>query len=359
MRIVVAPDGFGGTLSARAAAAAIAAGWRDARPGDEVTLVPLSDGGEGLLDVVARDDDERVLVEVAGPQGRPVLAHWLVRADGTAVVESAQACGLALVPEAERTPMTATSYGVGELLEAVRARGVRRVLVGLGGSATVEGGAGALSGLGFRVRMADGSGLKVGGESLRLVASVDRGWSADWSGIDVELLADVTSPLSDAAHRFGPQKGASPQEVELLTAALATWADVAERDLQAGRRRRDEPGMGAAGGLGFGLACGLGARLSSGAAVVAELAGLADALAGADVVVTGEGRLDATSAAGKVVGSVLEMARVRGVRAGAVVGQVGDGAPTVDACEAASPDGPGADPAGAVREAAARLAARW
>jgi glycerate 2-kinase len=360
VKIVVAPDGFGGTLSAREAAQAIAQGWRSVRATDELHLVPLSDGGEGLLDAIATAEDTWLTTEVVGPHGHPVEAALLLRPDGSAVIESAQACGLALLPPARRTPMPATTWGVGELLDAAREAGARRVLVGLGGSATVDGGAGALSGLGFRLRVEDGSGLKIGGGELARVRAVTPEWAADWRGVEVVLLADVTTQLADAARVFGPQKGASPAEVEVLARGLGRWADVAERDLAGGRRLRDLPGSGAAGGLGFGLACALDATFVPGAPTVAELQGLPTALDGADLVVTGEGRVDATSAQGKVVGHVAGIAAERGLAVAVVAGAIEDDvlAGIATLAEAAAPAGPGPDPAEEVAAAAARLAAR-
>jgi glycerate 2-kinase len=358
VRVVIAPDGFGGTLSARDAAAAIAAGWHDERPQDEILTVAMSDGGEGLLDVVATSRDTWLVVEVAGPHGHPIEASLLLREDGTAIVESAAACGLALVPPDRRDPRLATTYGVGQLLDAAREAGARRILVGLGGSATVDGGAGALSGLGFRLRVADGSGLKIGADDLHRIATIERGWAADWHGLEVDLLADVTSVLAEAAPRFGPQKGASADQIAGLATSLDAWAEVVERDLAAPPELRDAPGSGAAGGLGFGLAAALGARFVPGSATVGELVGLTDLLDGADTVITGEGRLDATTAVGKVVGHVAELARSRGARVLAVVGQVGDGGVLVDDVEASAPDGHVVDAAAEVRAAARRLAGR-
>jgi glycerate 2-kinase len=358
VRVVIAPDGFGGTLGADEAAAAIAAGWRGARPDDDVVLVPMSDGGEGLLRAVATPTDRWEHVEVAGPHGHPVEAAWLSRVDRTAIVESATACGLHLVPPERRDPMLATTYGVGQLLEAVRRSGTRRVLVGLGGSATVDGGSGALHGLGFRVVVADGSGLRIGADDLHRVDRIGPGWVGDWRGIEVVLLADVTTPLPEAAATFGPQKGATPAQVERLEAALTTWADVVARDLTPGRDLRAEPGTGAAGGLGFALAAAIGARFEPGASAVAELVGLPAAVAAADLVVTGEGRLDATTKAGKVVAHVTALAHPVRVPVLAVVGQLGADPPPLGDVEAAAPGGPGDDPAAEVEAAAARLAAR-
>jgi glycerate kinase len=359
VKVVVAPDGYGGTLTAREVAAAIAEGWRAARPDDELVLLPMSDGGEGLLDVVAASGDTWVTTEVAGPHGHPVEAALLLRPDGSAVIESAQACGSHLVPEDRRRPGLATTYGVGQLLDAARDVGADRLLVGLGGSATVDGGTGALNGLGLHLTVADGSGLKIGADDLHRVRHVAWGWAGDWDDVEVVLLADVPHTLAEAAPVFGPQKGASEVEVVALRAALAAWADVAERDL-AGSIRRDDPGTGAAGGLAFGLGRALpAARIERGVDVVAELVGLDAALVGTDLVITGEGRLDPTSFGTKVVGGVLTRARTGGVPMLAVVGAVADGTDVGDLeVEAASQDGRGPDPAGDVAAAARRVAER-
>lgn len=360
MRVLVAPDGFKGTLTAREAAEAIAAGWAHVRPGDALDLLPLADGGDGLCEVLARPQDRWLDHEVVGPLARPVTARALLRADGTAVVESAAACGLHLVPERQRTPMVTTTFGVGELLQAVVDAGARHVLVGLGGSATVDAGLGALTGLGYRLREADGSGLKVGGGELHRLATIEPGWVPDLSHIEVELLADVETRLADAARVFGPQKGATPAEVEQLTAGLAHVAGVVGRDLPHGAGCAHLPGSGAAGGLGFALAAALGARFVPGAARVADLVGLPAALSGAELVVTGEGRLDATSLSGKVIGALLERASAAGdIPVAAVVGHLDPPAPEqLLAVEAASPGGPGDDPRAEVAAAAQRLAAR-
>lgn len=360
MRVLVAPDGFKGTLTAHAAARAIAEGWQRARPGDQLELLPLADGGDGLCAVLARQQDRWLEVEVVGPLARPVTASALLRSDGTAVVESAEACGLHLVAEAQRTPMATTTFGVGELLRAVVDAGAEHVLLGLGGSATVDAGLGALAGLGYRLREADGSGLKIGGGEIHRLDRIEPGWAPELSHVEVELLSDVETPLAEAARVFGPQKGATPEEVEHLTGALAHVASVVERDLPHGPGCAALPGSGAAGGLGFGLAAAIGARFVPGAQRVAELVGLPRALEEADVVITGEGQLDATSLAGKVIGALLERAAAAGgVPVMAVPGRI-DGAapPQLAAVEAASPQGPGADPGAEVAEAAQRLATR-
>lgn len=359
MRVLIAPDGFKGTLTARQAATAIAEGWAAARPGDVLTLLPLADGGDGLCDVLADGDSTWIASEVVGPLGRPVEAAALLRSDGTAVLESAAACGLHLVPEAERSPMWTTTFGVGQLLRAVVDVGATQVLVGLGGSATVDAGLGALTGLGYRLRVADGSGLKVGGGEVHRLDRIERGWAPDLGAIEIELLADVTTTLADAARVFGPQKGASDAQVQQLTAALHHAADVVERDLCDGERLRDQAGTGAAGGLGFALAAALGARFVPGAERVAGLVGLPAALGRADLVVTGEGQLDATSLAGKVVGHVRSAAAQLELPVVVVAGRVSGELPShVSDVEAASPSGPGPDPATELARGAQRLAAR-
>lgn len=361
VRVVIAPDSFGGTLSATAAAAAIATGWRTTHPDADVEVVPMSDGGEGLLDALLAgglaggEVRER---EVVDPRGLATTARWLLDGD-TAVVESAEACGLHLLDRDRRDPRRATTWGVGQLLDTAREAGARRILVGLGGTATVDGGAGALSGLGFRLTVADGSGLKIGGEDLPRVTGAARTWVGDWDGLEVVLLADVDDALLAAPAVYGPQKGADEATVAHLERGLAAWRVVAEQDLGAAPDLADAPGTGAAGGLGYGLAAGLGAAFAPGADTVADLQGLDQAIAGADLVVTGEGRLDGTTAAGKVVAAVTRTATSSGVPTAAVVGSAavpGDGLADL---EEAAPDGPGADPAGEVAAAAARLAGRW
>lgn len=322
MQVLVAPDSMGGRLSASEVARAIGQGWHRVRPDDEVVMSPMSDGGEGLLDTVHGADDREVRVEVAGPMGRPVEAWFSLRADGTAVIESAMACGLHLVDPEARDPLRATTFGVGELLDAARAAGARRVLVGLGGSASVDGGAGALTALGFALRVADGSGLKIGAGDLARIDTIQQGWrDPAWDELEVDLLADVRTPLVRAARVFGPQKGATPEVVDRLEEALRRWEQVVVRDLDAAGLA-DQPGSGAAGGLGFGLAAALGGRLVGGTAAVAGMLDLDDRLSQADLVITGEGRLDATSFEGKVVGEVLARAAGAGRPAAVVAGAV-------------------------------------
>ena len=278
MRVVIAPDSFKGSITARAAARAIAAGWRSVRPDDEVLELPQADGGEGTVDAVEAATpgaQRRSAGTVTGPDGRPVTGGWLELPDGTAVVELAQSAGLALMRELD--PRGATTRGLGEVLAAALDAGARNVVIGLGGSASTDGGAGALDALGDR--RPPGT---------------------------VTLLTDVTAPLlgpAGAAAVFGPQKGASPAEIEFLEQRMRDWAD---RFPDVDPRT---PGAGAAGGTAFGFLAAWGAHLEPGAAAIADLTGLTTALTDADVLLTGEGRFDATSLTGKVVGHALRAAQ--------------------------------------------------
>lgn len=313
----MAPDEFGGTLSAVEAAAAIAAGWRAAAPQDSLDLAPLSDGGPGFVAVLAsalpRATQHDVVVQ--DPLGRPVGATFLL--DGsTAYVESAQACGLHLLEPAERTPTTTSSYGVGELVSAAIEAGAERIVIGLGGSATNDGGAGMLSALGVTT---DGGGLPVGGAALSSVGGLD-----GWPRLGVELVAatDVDAPLLGlygASAVFGPQKGASREDVHLLDGALTRWADVLEA--AAGRVVRDLPGAGAAGGLGAALFA-LAAQREPGIGLVRELVRLDRRAALADLVITGEGTFDFSSLQGKVVSGVAGAAAESGLPCLVLAGQV-------------------------------------
>lgn len=338
----MAPDKFAGTLSAAQAAKALARGWSRVRPNDQVVAVPMADGGEGTLAVVqaAVPGARRVAVEVADAWGRPIQAAWLHLPDGRALVEAAQACGLARLAPTERDPLRATSYGVGQLLLAAADSGATAVVIGLGGSATVDGGGGMATALGARLLRADGNGVKVGGSR---VGDTTRVTPAPPLGVTVTLASDVTNPLlgqDGAAAVFGPQKGADAQAVALLEANLGAFADIVERDLADGPWR-DRPGAGAAGGLGFGLMAFVGARSAAGAAAVADLVGLERALDGAGIALTGEGALDASSTAGKAPMHVLARGRAHGVRVIAVAGRVSDGAgDRFDAVAELGPEGP-------------------
>jgi glycerate kinase len=360
MRVVIAPDSFKGTLDAAAAADALAAGWRSRRPDDELLTLPLADGGEGTLDALGHDLPGSCWrsAPVSGPDGRPVEAAWLLLPDGTAVVEMARAAGLPLL--AEPDPLNATTRGLGELLAAVVADpAVSRVMLTLGGSATTDGGTGALAALGARFTDADGARLPPGGGALARLDRVDLSGLTPPPAGGVQCLVDVTAPLLGplgAAGQFGPQKGASPEQVAELDAALARLAGLLDGDPEV-------PGAGAAGGTAFGFAACWGAQFVSGADAVAAAAGLDEALAGADLVLTGEGQFDAQSLRGKVVGALVARAGAAGVPVTVVAGRVvaGEELPVARAVALADLAGSAAaamaEPARWLTEAGARLAA--
>jgi glycerate kinase len=328
MRIVIAPQEFKGTLTAREAAEAMAKGARRALPDAELEIVPLSDGGPGFVEAaLAGAPGRRIITTVHGPVDRPIEAAWALLADGTAVIEMAAAAGLALIPDHERRPDITSTFGVGELIRAALDEGARSVIAGLGGSATNDGGAGMASALGVRFLDAEGRELPPGGAALARLAAIDV------SGLDRRVrearffaAADVANPLcgpEGASAVYGPQKGAPPQMARALDAALRRYAEVIERDL--GVSVTEVPGAGAAGGLGAGMIAFLGAKVQSGFEVIAELAGLRERLRGADLLVTGEGRLDAQTAYGKTVARAARLARELNVPVLVVPGSLGEG----------------------------------
>ena len=319
LSIVIAPDSLKGSLSAREVADAIAAGWRGVRPDDTLTLIPQADGGEGTIDAIEAAVAGSVRHSaglVTGPDGRPTPGEWLSLPSGAAVVELAQPSGLPLMQAPDA--LGATTRGLGEVIRAALEAGATSLVIGLGGSASTDGGAGALAALGLRFADDTGSPLPDGGAALGRLGSVDRSNLVPAPAGGVVLLTDVTAPLlghAGAAAVFGPQKGATPADVELLDGALANLARVLGGDVA-------QPGSGAAGGAGFGFASVWGATVESGADYLAVLSGLGAAIDGADVLVLGEGRFDSQSLGGKVVGQLLQRAEERDVRAGVIAGQV-------------------------------------
>lgn len=314
--VVIAPDSFKGTLTAADVAEAIADGWREIRPDDHLLLLPQADGGEGTLDAIRAAHPDAIthtLDNATGPDSRAVCGHWLELDDATAVVEMAQVSGLPMM--ATPDALGATSAGVGELIGAALDHGCRRVLVGLGGSASTDGGAGALAALGLELLDAQGHALAPGGGALVDLRSI-RGTARRPE--ELILLTDVTAPLlgdQGAATIFGPQKGAAPDQIDQLEAGLVRWSELLGGPT-------DRPGMGAAGGIGYGLAQALGGRIVPGAAYLSELSGLDQAVTAADVVISGEGRFDDTSLTGKVVGHVLDLAAASGAQRAVIAGQV-------------------------------------
>jgi glycerate kinase len=329
MRLVAAPNPFKGSLGSPAAAAAIARGIRSVLPDAEVLEVPVADGGEGTVEaLVAAKQGELERVQVEGPLGEPVEAELgLIEGGRTAVVELASTSGLPLVPIKRRDPRVTSTYGLGQLLEAARRRGVRRVIAGIGGSATNDGGAGMAQALGYRLLDAEGRDLPRGGAALARLERIDAaGVDPGWREISVQVAVDVTNPLcgpEGATAVYGPQKGAAPEMLEELDAALAHFAAVVARDL--GKDVAAVPGAGAAGGAGAGFLAFLDAELTRGAPLVVEAAGLDQAVEGAAAVFTGEGRVDAQTAYGKGPHEVLARAARARVPVVLLAGALGDG----------------------------------
>jgi glycerate 2-kinase len=317
VRVLVAPDSLKGSIGAGEAASAVAAGGAGARPGDDLVCLPLADGGEGTLQVLAATDPGARWhpAAVTGPDGRPVASRWLELGDATGYIELAQASGLPLM--AALDPLGAQTVGTGQLIADAAGAGARRIVVALGGSASTDGGTGALAALGARFLDAAGRELPAGGGALRDLASADLTGLRPAPPGGVTCLTDVRSPLlgpGGAAAVFGPQKGADAAQVAILEAGLTRLAQVLGGD-------PDTPGAGAAGGAGYGLAA-WGAGLTPGAAEISRAVGLDRQLSRADLVLTGEGCYDATSGDGKITGTVLAAAARAGVPAVLVAGVI-------------------------------------
>lgn len=328
MKLVIAPDSFKESLSARAVAEAIAAGWARVYPDAELLLCPMADGGEGTVDALLSATGGKLQqTRVSGPLGDPVEAHWGLLPDAQAIIEMAEASGLHRVEPGRRDVLAASSHGTGELIRAALDAGVRRIVLGLGGSATNDGGAGLLAALGVRFLDREGQELPLGGAALARLSQIDlTGLDTRLAQVEVMVAADVDNPLCGprgASAVFGPQKGASPEQVVQLDEALGHYADVMAATL--GEDLRDFPGVGAAGGLGFAARAVLRAGFRPGVELVAELSGLVEAMQGADLVITGEGRLDGQSLHGKTPVGVARLARTAGVPVIALAGSLGEG----------------------------------
>ncbi len=318
LTVVIAPDSFKGTAGAPEAARAIAEGWLSVRPRDHLHLLPQADGGEGTLEAIAAAVAEAVVRSVGavtGPDGRSTEGRWLDLPDGGAVVELAQCSGLTLMSELD--PLRASTRGLGEVIRAALSHGVTSLTIALGGSASTDGGTGALAALGLVLRDSAGRELPDGGGALLTLDSIDR------SGLlaapaRVTLLTDVTAPLlgpTGAARVFAAQKGATPEQIVVLERGLGRFAA-----LFGGTP--DAAGMGAAGGAAYGLATAWNGTVRPGAGFISRLTGLDDAAATADIMITGEGRFDEQSLTGKVVGATLAAARKSGAVAGVVAGAI-------------------------------------
>ncbi len=329
MKVVVAPNALKGCLTATAAAAAMARGVARAGPTIDIVSVPVADGGDGLAEILVEAlQGERRTALVTGPRGDPVLAAFChVPARRLAAIEMAAASGLALLPKDCRNPMLTTTYGTGELIRSALDLGVSQLIVGIGGSATIDGGIGMAAALGVRFLDAGGTPVEPVGGALAAIRRIDpSGRDPRLAGVRIEAICDVDNPLlgeRGAACVYGPQKGATPEQVRKLDAGLAHLAALIERDL--GVDVRDLPGAGAAGGLGAGLKAFLQADLRRGVDLVLDLVGLDQQLRGADLVLTAEGQIDVQTAFGKAPAGVAERARALGVPCFALAGGVGGG----------------------------------
>jgi glycerate 2-kinase len=328
MKVVVAPNAFKGCLSASEAAAAMAEGITGVVPDAEIVQVPVADGGDGLVDVALEAlAGEARTVTVSGPLGRPVQARFCyVPAMSFAAIEMALASGLALLSENQRDATKTTTLGTGEMIAAALDLGVSRIAVGIGGSATNDGGVGMATALGVRFLDAEGATVEPVGGALDRIRRIDAsGLDPRVESVRFEAVCDVSNPLlgpKGASHVYGPQKGATPAQIEALDAGLANLAAVIEADL--GIDVRDLPGAGAAGGLGAGLCAFLGAELRRGVDLVLDLVGLDQRLEEADLVLTGEGQIDFQTAFGKAPAGVAARARARNIPCLAIAGSIGE-----------------------------------
>jgi len=329
MKIVIAPDSFKDSLSAEKVADAIAAGVAEVLPHAHLVKCPMADGGEGTVEaIVAAGNGQLRRNQVQGPLGEPVEAHWGWLPDShTAIIEMAEASGLQLVAPAQRDACISSTYGTGELIRAALDAGARRIILAIGGSATNDAGAGALQALGLGLFDDQGNSLARGGLALAGVVRIDlTGLDPRLTEVRFEIAADVNNPLCGehgASAIFGPQKGASAEQVRLLDQALGHFADHCAQVLP--KDVRAEPGSGAAGGLGFAAKAFFGAQFRPGVEVVAELVGLAEAVKDADLVITGEGRFDAQTLRGKTPFGVARIAQANGVPVVVLAGTLGEG----------------------------------
>lgn len=325
MKVLIAADSFKGSASSKQVAAYLAAGLREAQADVEVSQVPIADGGEGTVEsLVSACGGKIYRTEVVGPLGESVDANWAMLSHNQAVIELAQAAGLPLV-KGKLRPLAATTYGVGQLLAQAIKHGAKRIYLGLGGSASTDGGVGLAQALGGHFLDAKGAEVKLGGGHLKEICQVDlTALDKKLDGIEIIGLADVTNPLTGplgAAAVFGPQKGASAAEVQFLDASLAHLAQVVAK-VRAGSYQVS-PGAGAAGGTGYGLLAFLGGRLQPGIETIMELIGLEKKLVDQDLVITGEGRLDGQSLNGKAPLGIAKLAKKQGLPVIAVTGGVG------------------------------------
>ncbi|HEK1687318.1 TPA: glycerate kinase [Pseudomonas putida] len=329
MKVVIAPDSFKDSLDAAGVARAISAGLAKVWPEAERIECPMADGGEGTMEaIVAATEGEQRRQVVRGPLGAPVEASWGWLAQSrTAVIEMAQASGIQLLPSAQRDACRSSTWGTGELIAAALAAGAQRIVLAIGGSATNDAGSGMLRALGLRLLDREGQALAEGGLALTQLARIDASdLDPRLAEVQFEVAADVDNPLcgaNGASAIFGPQKGATPEQVLQLDQALGHFADHCAQLL--GEDLRESPGCGAAGGMGFAAKAFMGARFRPGVEVVAELAGLDGLVQGADLVITGEGRFDAQTLRGKTPMGVARVAKRHGVPVVVIAGTLGEG----------------------------------
>jgi glycerate kinase len=313
MKIVVAPDSFKGSLTAIEVSVAIEQGIREVFPEAEVIKIPMADGGEGTVQCLINATGGKILEEkVIGPLGDKVLAHYGFLGDKkTAVIEMAAASGLTLVPENKRNPLITTTYGTGQLIKAALDQGYRKMIIGIGGSATNDGGAGMAQALGVKLLDQEGKEVGFGGGELKKIVKIDISCMDNHlSGTKVLVASDVNNPLcgpQGASKIYGPQKGATPEVIEELDKSLAFFAELIKRDLN--KEVKDIPGAGAAGGLGAGLMAFLNAELRPGIEIIIEAVKLEQAIKDADLVITGEGKIDSQTIYGKAPIGVAKIAK--------------------------------------------------
>ncbi|WP_179031070.1 glycerate kinase family protein [Paenibacillus kribbensis] len=330
---VLAPDSFKESMTAKEVCIAMEKGLRKVYPTANYVHIPMADGGEGTVQsLVDATGGQLRYLEVTGPLGEPVTAAYGLLGDGTtAAIEMASASGIHLVNKDNKNPLKTTTYGTGELIRECLNQGIRKIIIGIGGSATNDGGTGMAEALGVRFLDAKGNTLPRGGDSLGELASIDiSSLDARLQQVQLIVACDVTNPLCGehgASHVFGPQKGATPEMVQQLDANLAHYADVVKRQL--GKDVRDLPGAGAAGGLGAGLLIFTQASLQKGIEIVIEYTGLKQKLAKADIVFTGEGGIDFQTKFGKTPYGVAQAAKQSGKKVIAVAGYVGEGIDTL------------------------------
>jgi len=329
MKVVIAPDSFKDSLSALGVAQAIAQGWQEVFPEAEITLCPMADGGEGTLEAVLEVcKGEWREKTVIGPLGKPVQAKWgWLETQKIAMIEMAQASGIQLVPPSERDACQSTTFGTGQLILDALDAGAKDIILTVGGSATNDGGTGLLTALGARLLDSEQHVLPAGGLALQNLSKIDlTHFDPRIQQTGFLLAADVTNPLcgpNGASYIFGPQKGATPAQVQLLDEALAHFADVSAHLL--GFDKRDEAGSGAAGGLGFAAKSYLNAEFKAGVEVVAELNQLASKISNADWVITGEGKFDRQTLNGKTVFGVSRVAKMKNIPVIVIAGTLGEG----------------------------------